>query len=116
MIDVIDSSVAFKWHVQEDGTDRAIQVRDEFIKGNHTLLAPHIFPIEITRSLTREERQGRITPADGACIFRIGSSHFLACSPTYCSIRERMRSPPKLVKAFTIVFTCLSLKEKAASW
>jgi predicted nucleic acid-binding protein len=66
MIDVIDSNVAFKWHVQEDGSDLALRVRDEFMKGLHTLLSPDIFPVEIAHSLTRAERQGRITTEDGA--------------------------------------------------
>jgi hypothetical protein len=54
MIYVIDSNVAFKWHVQEDGSDLALQVRDEFIKGLHTLLSPDFFPVEIAHSLTAE--------------------------------------------------------------
>jgi predicted nucleic acid-binding protein len=66
MIYVLDSNVAFKWHVREDGSDQALRVRDDFIKGIHTLLSPDIFPVEIAHSLTRAERQGRITPVDGA--------------------------------------------------
>lgn len=66
MIYVLDSSVAFKWHVREDRSDQALRVRDDFIKGIHALLAPDVFPVELAHSLTRAERQGRITPADGA--------------------------------------------------
>ena len=66
MIYVLDSSVAFKWHVREDGSDQALRVRDEFVKGLHALLSPDVFPVEIAHALTRAERQGRITPTDGA--------------------------------------------------
>ncbi len=66
MIYVLDSSVGFKWHVREDGSDQALRVRDGFVVGIHTLLAPDIYPIEFVHSLTRAERQGRITPVEGA--------------------------------------------------
>jgi predicted nucleic acid-binding protein len=63
---VLDSSVAFKWHIREVGSDRALRIRDDFLKGSAELHAPDVFPVEIAHSLTRAERQGRITPAEGA--------------------------------------------------
>ena len=63
---VLDSSVAFKWHIREVGSDQALRIRDDFLKGTAELLAPDVFPVEIAHSLTRAERQGRITPAEGA--------------------------------------------------
>lgn len=63
---VLDSSVGFKWHIREDGSDQALRIRDDFLKGTVELLAPDVFPVEIAHSLTRAERQGRITPAEGA--------------------------------------------------
>src|SRR3954468_8038689 len=62
---VLDSSVAFKWHVREVGSDQALRIRDDFLNGFTELLAPDIFPVEIAHALTRAERQGRITPAQG---------------------------------------------------
>ncbi len=66
MIYVLDSSVAFKWHVQEELSDKAIKIRNEFVKGLCELLSIDVFPMEIAHSMTRAERQGRITPAEGA--------------------------------------------------
>jgi predicted nucleic acid-binding protein len=63
---VIDASVGFKWAVVEQHTDKARQLRDEYIRGAHELLAPDVFPIEVSHGLTRAERQRRITPAEGA--------------------------------------------------
>ena len=63
---VLDSCVSFKWHVREAGSDGALRLRDDFLKGILELLAPDILPIENAHSLTRAERQGRITPAEGA--------------------------------------------------
>ena len=39
---VLDSSVAFKWAVREDLSDKALQLRDEFRQGLHELLAPDV--------------------------------------------------------------------------
>jgi predicted nucleic acid-binding protein len=58
---VLDSSVAFKWVVAEDLTDKAQQPRDDFENATHELIAPDIFEVEIAHALTRAERQGRIT-------------------------------------------------------
>jgi predicted nucleic acid-binding protein len=63
---VLDFSVAFKWVVVEASTDKARGLRDEFRRGLHELMAPDVFPIEVARSLTRAERQGRITPPEAS--------------------------------------------------
>jgi predicted nucleic acid-binding protein len=63
---ILNSSVGFKWHVQEIDSDKAVRIRDDFLKGVTELLAPDVFPVEIVHSITRAERQGRITPAEGA--------------------------------------------------
>jgi predicted nucleic acid-binding protein len=65
---VLDSSVAFKWSVREADSDKAIRLRDDFLQGMHEFHAPDFFPIEITHSITRAERQGRITQTEGAQI------------------------------------------------
>jgi predicted nucleic acid-binding protein len=66
MKDVLDSSVAFKWVVVEALTDKARDLRDGFRRGLHELIAPDILPIEVAHSLTRAERQGRITPPEAS--------------------------------------------------
>ncbi|OAI54785.1 hypothetical protein AYO44_14235 [Planctomycetaceae bacterium SCGC AG-212-F19] len=62
---VIDSSVAFKWVVAEAHDGKARQLRDDLRNGVHELIAPDVFPIELGHSLTRAERQGRVSIADG---------------------------------------------------
>src|SRR5438309_11974475 len=66
MKQVLDSCVAFKWHVAEKGTDKALRVRGDFLKGIAELIAPDFYPVEFAHSITRAERQGRITSSDGA--------------------------------------------------
>ena len=62
---VLDSSVAFKWEVSEIDSDKARRLRDETRAGLHELLAPDVFPIEVAHAMTRAERQGRVSTADG---------------------------------------------------
>src|SRR5712692_9758863 len=59
---VVDSSVAFKWVVQEAHSDKAIRLREGYRNGVHELLAPDIFLAEIANALLVAERRGRIHP------------------------------------------------------
>jgi predicted nucleic acid-binding protein len=74
---VLDSNVALKWVLPESDSAKAIQIRDEFLKGIHELLAPAVWLGEIGHSLTRLERRGLILPPDGARKF----SDILAALP-----------------------------------
>jgi predicted nucleic acid-binding protein len=63
---VLDSNVALKWVLAEPDTAKAIQVRADFRLGNHELLAPDVFPVEVAHSLAKSERRGIILPGEGA--------------------------------------------------
>jgi predicted nucleic acid-binding protein len=67
---VLDASVGAKAAIPETHSDKAIQLLDECRQGVHELLAPDFYPIEVAHSITRSERQGRITPAEGATAVR----------------------------------------------
>jgi predicted nucleic acid-binding protein len=62
---VLDSSISFKWVIREAGTNKALQLRDDYRNGVHELLAPDVFPLEIAHALTKAERQKRIQPPNG---------------------------------------------------
>jgi predicted nucleic acid-binding protein len=62
---VVDSNVASKCELVETDSDKAIRLRDGARLGVHDLLAPDVFPVEVAHSLTRAERQGRITTLEG---------------------------------------------------
>ncbi len=59
---VLDSNVALKWVLPEPDSPKAIQLRDDFRRAIHELLAPDVYPVEVGHSLTRAERQSRIRP------------------------------------------------------
>ena len=66
---VLDSSVAFKWLVPEVDSDNAVLLRDGYANGTYDLIAPEIFPTEVTHALTRAERKGRVTATRGSQLF-----------------------------------------------
>lgn len=66
---VLDSSFAFNWLVPELNTDKALRLLDDYQRSIHDLLSPDILPVEVTHALTRAERQGLVTPAQGSHLF-----------------------------------------------
>ncbi len=48
---VIDASVAVKWFSEEEGSDRALKLRDGHIDGELSLVAPELILYEVTNAL-----------------------------------------------------------------
>jgi predicted nucleic acid-binding protein len=67
---VLDASVSAKAALPEIHSDKAIRLLEDYRQGTHVLLAPDFFPVEVAHSITRAERQGRITQAQGAAAIR----------------------------------------------
>ena len=63
---VIDASVGFKALVVEQDSDKAERLIEDQQNSAVELMAPDFYPVEVAHALTRAERQGRITPAEGA--------------------------------------------------
>jgi hypothetical protein len=59
---VIDASVAVKWFVSEEGSDKA----DEVSASDYTLLAPRLIVIEVANAMARKAIQKLITPLEAA--------------------------------------------------
>ena len=62
---VLDSSVALKWVLPEQDSDKARQIRDEYRTAVHDLIAPDIFPVEVGHPLSKYERRGLLHDAEG---------------------------------------------------
>jgi predicted nucleic acid-binding protein len=65
---VLDASVALKWVLPEPLAAKALQLRDDFQKKAHELLAPDVFPAEVAHALTRAERK-KVIPVGQAAAF-----------------------------------------------
>lgn len=59
---VIDASVAVKWFVSEEASDKA----DEVSASDYTLLAPRLIMTEVANALARKAIQKLITPLEAA--------------------------------------------------
>lgn len=67
---VLDASVALKWVLPEEGSERAIALQEQFADAEHELIAPDTFAVEVAHALTRAERRGNLQPPEGLERFR----------------------------------------------
>jgi len=51
--------------VNETDSDKAVRLRDEGRRGLHEFIAPDVFTAELAHAMTRAERQGRVSRAQG---------------------------------------------------
>src|SRR6516164_3173818 len=72
---VIDSSVGVKWVIPEVDSAKALRLGDDYRIGVIELLAPDFYPVEVANSITRAERQARITQLEGAVALRDTLAH-----------------------------------------
>jgi predicted nucleic acid-binding protein len=56
---VVDASVAFKWFVQEDGTDRALAL----LERGEPIIAPDLIVAEVCNAAWKSLRRGELAPA-----------------------------------------------------
>ena len=63
---VLDSNISLKWVLTEADSDKGRRLRGEFQFQNqiHELLAPDMFPVEVTHGLAKAERRGVIPQGD----------------------------------------------------
>jgi hypothetical protein len=61
---VLDASVALCWVIPRPLSPKALQLRDDYRKSLHELIAPSVFPAETASGLTKAERQKIIPVGD----------------------------------------------------
>lgn len=110
---VLDASVAFKWLVPEVDTDKALRLLDDYQNAIHDLLSPDFLPVETTHALTRAERQGRVTAAQGSQLFldlmdQVPALHpYLPLLPRAYAISSAMR-----VGVYDCLYVALAEQER----
>lgn len=92
---ILDSSVAFKWGLNEAESDLANRLRDEFRQGMHELLSPDILPIEIGHAFTRAERQNRLTQSQSLVLWS-----------------DIMTTPPKFIRSIPLMPRALAISSQ----
>jgi predicted nucleic acid-binding protein len=51
LVVVVDASIVVKWFVYEEGSDKALEIRDKYISGELKLIAPEIINFEVLNAL-----------------------------------------------------------------
>ena len=94
---VLDSSVALKWVLPEIHADKAKQLRDDYENHIHGLIAPDVFPVEVSHALARAERK-KIMPFGQAAALLLDVmnsapvlSSYLPLLPRATDIASQMR-------------------------
>ena len=54
---VLDASVALKWVLAEEDSDKALRLRDDLRQRIHEPLTVDFYPVEVAHALTRAERR-----------------------------------------------------------
>lgn len=72
---VLDASVVIKWFSEEEYTDRALKLRDDFSKGDIELVVPDLILYEVSNALRYNPDFDETDVADGVgTLFDIGIS------------------------------------------
>src|SRR5438445_7594811 len=94
---VLDASVAICWVIPRPLTPKAVQLRDEYQRQIHELLAPAVFIDEVAGALTKAVRQKDITVGQAAPLFaKVMSGGRGSCRadfPTPRGARQEPRPP-----------------------
>ena len=63
---VVDASVAVKWLVREEDTDKALAILSAWYNEEVTPVAPHLLPFEVANALHRKILRGQLSVGDSA--------------------------------------------------
>ena len=63
---VVDASLALKWVLEEEYTEKALALRDQWRVTGQAVIAPSIFRSEVTNALHQSSRQGHLSRSDAA--------------------------------------------------
>lgn len=81
---VVDASLALKWLVEEEASDKAEAVLEDCDRRGTTLVAPYLMPFEVVNALHGRVRRGELTVEQSSSLVedRISSEIALHHAPT----------------------------------
>ena len=56
---IIDASIAVKWFLNEENSDKALNLKDSFLKGELILIAPDLIVLEVLNALRYNKQKER---------------------------------------------------------
>ena len=85
---VIDASLAVKWPVEEDNSDKAHAVLQPWVAQDITRIAPYLMPFEVANALHRRVLGGELSHADSTrMIAHLPESQFELHQPPGLHVR-----------------------------
>lgn len=114
---VVDASVAVKWVLPEDDTERALRLQEKYQDEQLDVLAPYLVVSEVANVLWKRERRGDLSVAAAQRAF----AQFLHDSPRFCSIRmpsatQRWAWPLRIIARSMTVFTWPGPSTSNVTW
>jgi predicted nucleic acid-binding protein len=97
----VDASVAAKWVLAEDYSDRALALFHDTTSVREATIAPPLLPIEVTNIIRQRIRRNILTEADAERIL----TQFLAFPVTLMSIAELHLAALRLANQFDLPAT-----------
>jgi predicted nucleic acid-binding protein len=85
---VLDAAVALKWVLPEIHADKAKQLRDDYEHQIHELIAPDVFPVEVSHALVRAERR-KIIPFGQAAALLVDVMNSAPALASYLPLLSR---------------------------
>src|SRR5215831_1171128 len=95
---VLDASVSRCWVIPRPLSPKALQLRDDYLRSIHELLAPSHFPGEIASALTKAERQKLISVGDA-----------------YRLIQDILNTPPALHATDSLFYRAVEISSQTRS-
>ena len=107
---VVDASLAVKWLVEEDDSDKAHAALQSWVAQNITRIAPHLMPFEVANALHRRVLRGELNVADSTrMIARLLESRLELHQPPGLHVRAlRLASQLKQTAAYDAHYLALA--------
>jgi predicted nucleic acid-binding protein len=86
----IDASVAIKWVLPEDGSDRALALANNARVRRERMVAPHLLPIETSNIIRRHARRDGLTREEALRLFAAFERFGVAIGPREPAPRSQL--------------------------
>ena len=107
---VLDASVVAKWFIEEENTEKAIEIRDKFVRGEIEVLVPSLLIYEIGNVfLKHPAKNSRDVENDFKALFDIGMEIVEINKPEIKDIHKNAKHFG--ITFYDAVYVTLALKE-----
>ena len=85
---MVGASLAVKWLVEEDDSDKARAALQSWVAGDVTRIAPHLMPFEVANALHRRVLRNELTVGDSIRMMARLQVYPRLLSQTHCRVNQ----------------------------